>query len=289
MADIELNNLGEHEEEDQQQAQEETNVDDDEQSDWRNQSLPIFDSSNPDATGNVRGNLDEMKDADRELGRRIGVAKRRHTESKKDILKGMGVNVVKGDGPSSKAILERLKVNYVKGIPNSVEFDNVEIIVREGKKMVYTDDARGASKVNEFKELVEKAKQDHSKTAAAVVKEAIPDVSVSEEHARSVIRSSIENLESFLDEKAEEIESRVREAGRLDNPVYSLTEKEDREARGLIELTLPTALEQEGGITVERKLGFAKIEEIKWRERAERETIPKKKALCESLVKLAEL
>ena len=56
-----------------------------------------------------------------------------------------------------------------------------------------------------------------------------------------------------------------------------------------MELTLPTALEQEGGVTVKHKLEFVKIEETKWRERAEEETNLKKKALCKSLVKLAKL
>ena len=49
MADIEMDNLGDYEEEDQQQQQEETNVDDEDRGDWRDQSLIIIDTSNPDA------------------------------------------------------------------------------------------------------------------------------------------------------------------------------------------------------------------------------------------------
>ena len=47
MADIELDNLDrQEEEEEQQEAQQETNIDDD---DWRDQSIVIIDTSNPDA------------------------------------------------------------------------------------------------------------------------------------------------------------------------------------------------------------------------------------------------
>ena len=148
MADIELDNFDKEAEEEQpeDQQEEETNVD----TDWRDESVIIIDGSNP----NARKNLNAMKDADRELGKRIGETKKNIRKARKIYLKKMGVNVVKGDGPSSKAVLERLKVNYSKGIPVSVEFDNVEIIVKEGENMVYTDDAIGASKVNEFKELL---------------------------------------------------------------------------------------------------------------------------------------
>ena len=178
-------------------------------------------------------------------------------EDKKCLLREMNINVNKGDNPS---LFERLKVTINrKGKVNGAEFDGVRITVQKGKRLEYTEDVKKASKVNKFKELVKRAEEKQDVT---------PDVSISEEQARSVIRSSIENLESFLDEKVKEVESRVK-AGRLESPVYSLTEKEDREARGLMELTLPTALEQEGGVTVKHKLEFVKIEETKWRERAE--------------------
>ena len=77
MDDIELDNLDKPEEPEEQQEQE-TNTDDD---DLRHQSIVIIDTSNPDA--NVRGNLDAMKEADRDLGRGIGAKKRTYTEDKK--------------------------------------------------------------------------------------------------------------------------------------------------------------------------------------------------------------
>ena len=68
---IELGEIGERPEEEQQpeDQQEETNVDDD----WRDESIVIIDGSNPDA---VRGNQEEMKAADRELGKKIGTSEK---------------------------------------------------------------------------------------------------------------------------------------------------------------------------------------------------------------------
>lgn len=141
--------------------------------------------------------------------RDAGVIRRAYTEDKKSLLREMGVNINKGDGPSVKMKLERLKVTVNrKGRVNGAEFDGVRIIVQKGKRLVYTEDAKKASKVNDFKELVKEAEQEHEKTAVAVVEETIPDVSVSEDLAYSVLRNSIENLESFIDERVSETESR---------------------------------------------------------------------------------
>ena len=203
MADIELDNLDKRpEEEPENRQEEETNVD----TDWRDESMIIFDTSNPDA---VRGDLNAMKDADRELGKGIGAKKRAYTEDKKSLLREMDVNINKGDGPSARTIFEKLRLTINrKGKVNGAEFDGVRIIVQKGKRLEYTEYAKKVSKVNEFKELVKEAEREHEKTAVAVVEEATPDVSVSEDLANSVIRNSIENLESFIDEKVAEIESR---------------------------------------------------------------------------------
>ena len=91
---------------------------------------------------------------------------------------------------------------------NGAEYDGTRIIVQKGKRLVYTEDVKKASKFNEFKELVKRAEQEHGKTAVAVVEEAVPDVSVNEDLANSVLRNSIENLEGVIDEKVAEIESR---------------------------------------------------------------------------------
>ena len=88
----------------------------------------------------------------------------------------MGININKGDGPSAKAVFEKLKVTINrKGRVNGAEYDGTKIIVQKGKWLEYTEDVKKASKVNEFKELVERAKREHDKTGAAVIKKAVSD------------------------------------------------------------------------------------------------------------------
>ena len=157
MDDNELDNLDDKPEEEQQEQ--ETNIDD-----WRDQSIVIIDTSNPDAEiPNPR------KDA--------GAIRRAYTEDKKSLRREMGVNINKGDGPSAKTVFEKLKVTVNrKGRVNGAEYDSTRIIVQKGKRLVYTEDVKKASKVNEFKELMKRAEQEHGKTAVAVVEEAVPDV-----------------------------------------------------------------------------------------------------------------
>ena len=95
-----------------------------------------------------------------------------------------------------------------KGKVNGAEFDNVRIIVQKGKKLVYTEDVKKLAKVTEFKELVEKAKLEHKKTPAALIEETLPDITVNTDLEKSDVRSSIEDLEHFIDEKVAGIEAK---------------------------------------------------------------------------------
>ena len=133
----------------EQQGEEETNLDE------RDESMVIIDTSNPDA--NVRGNLDAMREADRDLGRGIGATRRTYTEDKESLLREMGINVNKGDGPSSKAVFERLKVTENGKGQRVGEFEGRKIFVQREKRLVYTEDKKMVSKVTEFKELVKRA------------------------------------------------------------------------------------------------------------------------------------
>ena len=192
--DIEMDNLDKPEEEPEGQQEQETNIDDD---DWRDQSIVIIDTSNPDSEiPNLK------KDA--------GVIRRTYTEDKKSLLREMGININKGDGPSAKAV-----------------FDGTRIIVQKGKRLVYTEDVKKASKVNEFKKLVERAELEHGKTGVAVVEKAVPDVTVNEHLANSVLRNSIERLESEIDEMVANIESRSVETS------VTLDKEKIREFRGI--------------------------------------------------------
>ena len=125
-------------------------------------------------------------------------------------------------------MFEKLKVTVNrKGRVNGAEYDGTRIIVQTGKRLVYTEDVKKASKVNEFKRLVERAELEHGKTGAAVVEEAVPDVTVSEDPANSVLRNSIERLESEIDEMVADIESRSVEAS------VTLDKEKIREFRGI--------------------------------------------------------
>ena len=130
MDDIELDNLGDRPVEEEETGEEETNTD------WRDESFVII--GDP-----VREGLDKEKNADRELGKKLGAIKRSYTEDKKNLLRELRININKGDGPSAKTLFEKLKVTVNrKGKINGAEFDGVRIIVQKGKKLKYTEDAK---------------------------------------------------------------------------------------------------------------------------------------------------
>ena len=222
-----------------------------------------------------------MEAADRELGEKIGVIRKGYTEDKKSLLNEMGIRINKQDSPS---LFERLKLTVNgKGKVNGAEFDKVKVIVLRGKRLEYTVDASKTAKLNEFKELVKVAEERHAKTAEGLVEEKITDVPPNEDLTRSVLHDSIESLENFIDDKEGEVNNWLK------NPAYELTNEEDREVRGLLELDLPTKLEEEGNIGINGKIDFAKIEEGKWQKKYGEEKNPQKKLLFKSLVKLAKL
>ena len=171
MADIELDNLDRQEEEEeeeqqqqqqqqQQEAQQQTNIDND---DWRNESIVVIDTSNPDAIPNPR------KDA--------SAIRRAYTEDKKSLLREMNININKGDGPAAKSAFKKIKITVNrKGKVNGAEYDGTRIIIQRGKRLTFTEDVKKASKVNEFKDLVKRAEAEHEKTAIALVEETV-DVS----------------------------------------------------------------------------------------------------------------
>ena len=124
----------------------------------------------------------------------------------------MRININKGDGPFPKTLFEKLKVTVNrKGKINGAEFDGARIIVQKGKKLEYMEDVKKGSKVNEFKELVKNAKLEehrYQKTSVALVEDTLDDISVDADLSHSVLQNSIENLESFKDEKVAEIVTR---------------------------------------------------------------------------------
>ena len=166
--------------------------------------------------------------------------RRAYTEDKKNILRELNINVNKGDGPSARSLFGRLKVTVNrKGKINGAEFDGVRIIVQRGKRLGLTEDVKKVSKLNEFNSLARKAGDEHKDTAVALMEERL-DVTVDENLADSVLRSSLERLNEEISEKADGI-------------AVELTENELREFRGILTARLPTVEQQrEGGITAER-------------------------------------
>ena len=77
--------------------------------------------------------------------------------------------------------------------------------------------------------VVEEAVLD-GKTGAAVVEEAVPDVTVNEDLANSVLRNSIERLESEVDKMVANIESRSVETS------VTLYKEKIREFRGIMKM-----------------------------------------------------
>ena len=154
--------------------------------------------------------------------------RRAYTEDKKNLLRELNINVNKGDGPSARSLFERLKVTVNrKGKVNGAEFDGVKIIIQRGKRLVFTENVKNVSKLNEFNSLARKAQDEHRDTAVALMEETL-DVTVDENLADSVMRSSLERLKEEISEKADGIAA-------------ELTENELREFRGILAARLPTA------------------------------------------------
>ena len=226
MADIELDDFGDREEQPPEDGREdqETAFDDD----WRDESILDFDD-------NPGGEIPNPKEDG-------GMMRRAYMEGKKSLLKELNINVNKDDGPSARSLFERLKVTVNrKGKINGAEFDGVTIIAQRGKRLVFTEDVKKVSKLNEFNSLARKAGEEHRDTAVALMEETL-GVTVDENLADSVLRSSLKRLNEEISEKTDGI-------------AVELTENELRKFRGILAARLLTVEQQrEGGITAEERI-----------------------------------
>ena len=176
MDDIELDDLGDRGQDrpSEDREDQETTFDDD----WTDESILDIDPS-------VREGLEAERRADRELGVRLGLKKRAYTEDKKNLLRELNINVNKGDGTSARSLFKRLKVTVNrKGKINGAEFDGVRIIVQRGKRLVFTEDVKKVSKLNESNGQARKAREEHSTTPVALMEETL-DMTVDENLADS--------------------------------------------------------------------------------------------------------
>ena len=220
----------------------------------------------------MRENLDEMKEADRDLGRGIGVKRKKITNIKKDIFFKLGYKLRKGDGEKSAELFNRLKLtmNERTGDVNGMKFDNVKIIILgKNKKYKFSENVKFRLKIEEFKILAEDAWTEHDRTAVSDIEEVVPDVFVNDEHAESVLSNSSEKLNNEISDR----EERIR-------PL--LIGREIPEFAGLLEVK---------GRTLEEKIKTLKeIEEPYWKKKAnDVEGDPERKKLYETIAEVSKL
>ena len=196
--DIELKDLDRERETQRANEEEETSFTDDRRP--GDESILIIDGSNPVFTrvdgDNVRENNEEMRDADRDLGRGIGVKRRRVIHNKKQFLKeGLGITINKGDGPNSTIIYDRLEPTTDKDNKiNGATYKGKKILILKGGELRYSTDKTKAPLVNEFKELLKKADAKHRKTPAPIAeKRAGADL------PQNVMDNVIENVDDQID------------------------------------------------------------------------------------------
>ena len=244
----------------------ETGFDDEEESN----ELEWDDTTFGDPDDDLRENLDEMRETDRDLGRAIGAKRKKITDIKKEILFDLGYKLRKGDGKKSGELFNRLKLtmNEKTGDVNGMKFDNVKIIILKNGKYTFSENVKFRLKIDEFRILAEEAWMEHERTAVSDIEDQIPDVFVNDQHAESILGNSSEKLNEKISDQKDRI-------------VASLTEQELREFNGLLDPK---------GQTVEEKLNALKIEENNWMKRAnDVEGDPRREELYKSIVEVAKL
>ena len=195
MDDIEMKNRGdEPPPEDEREA--ETAFDDRDDDEEETNELEWDDTTFGDPDDDLRENLDEMREADRDLGRGIGVKRKKITDIKKETLFELGYKLRKGDGKKSAELFNRLKLtmNEKTGNVNGMKFDNVKIIIFKGKRFTFSENKKFKLKIDEFKILAEEAWMEHDRTAVSNIEEVVLDVFVDDEHAKSIVGNTLERL-----------------------------------------------------------------------------------------------
>ena len=176
-----------------------------------------------DYVDDVREDLDEMREADRDLGRGIGEKRKKITNIKKSILFELDYKLRKGDGPRSTELFDRLELTRSEKSRDVIgmKFDNVRIIISGGsKKFTFSENKKFTLKINEFENLAKEAKEEHDQTAVGFLEETIStDIFVDDEHTESILSNSSERLNEEISDRKDRI-------------VPLLTEQEAREFAG---------------------------------------------------------
>ncbi|CAB4035869.1 Hypothetical predicted protein, partial [Paramuricea clavata] len=265
----ETNRVDEREAEEAGTVEEETSfIDNDGR---RDESILISVGFNPDVDGSrPSGSTPNIR-------RDAAVMKRAHTLDKKDFLrKELGVNINKGDGPSSTIIFDKMKLTENKDGTkiSGATFKDVKIIISKNGKMIYSADKKKESVVNEYKELIRKARIEHSKTPAALVEEQLErqNLDAPQELVDNVLENIVERMDDELSDQSEAIGNST-----------VVTENELRELRGILNVK---------GNSGKQKIEYLEIEKNHWKElaRTERTAGREQKALLyEAMADMAEL
>ena len=192
------------------------------------ESILIIDGSNPVFTrvdgDNVRENNEEMKDADRDLGRGIGVKRGRAIHNMKQFLKeGLGVTVNKGDGPNSKIIYDKVRFTTDKDNKiNGVTYKGKKNLILRGGELRYSADKTKTTLVNEFKELLKRADAEHQKTPTPIA-EKRAGVDLPQNVMNNIIEDVNDRIDSEIDRRFDEVSSSTE-----------ITANELRELRGTL-------------------------------------------------------
>ncbi|CAB3979194.1 Hypothetical predicted protein [Paramuricea clavata] len=251
MADIELdetNRVDDREAEEAGTAEEETGfIYDDGR---RDESILIPVGFNPDVDGSRPSGSTPNIRWD------VGAMKRAYTSDKKDFFKKeRGVNINKGGGPSSTIIFDKMKltVNKAGTKINGATFKDVKMIISKNGKMIYSTDKNKESVANEQKELIRKAKIEHSKTPAASVEEQLErqNLDASQELVHNVLENIVERMDDELSNQSEAIGNST-----------VITENELRELRGILNVK---------GSSGKEKIDHLEIEKNHWKELVETE------------------
>ena len=205
--------------------------DDDENNsrDWQETTFNHPDDDDDDFEWDNYPNRDEIPNVKKDAA---GM-KRAHTEDVKNLLREfLNTNVNKNDSKFSENLIERIRLTAnQKGEINGAEFDGVKIIVLEKDRLRFSTNKNFKSKIDEFNDLVEKAKEERSGTAMGFAEEFI-NVPVDENVSRSVVNDSLEELNEEISDRSDRI-------------ITQLTEQEIQEFRGLLDINLPTLEEEE--------------------------------------------
>ena len=255
---------------DNEREEDETAFDDNRDEEESNE-LEWDDTTFGDPDDDLRENLDEMRETDRDLGRAIGAKRKKITDIKKETLFELGYKLRKGDGKKSAELFNRLKLTMDEktGDVNGMKFDNVKIIILgKNKKYKFSENVKYRLKIDEFGILAEEAWMEYERTAVSDIEEVVPDVFIDDGHASNILSNSSEKLNEEISDREDRI-------------VASLTGQELREFAGLLDPK---------GRTVEEKLNALKIEENNWMKRANNvEGDPRRKELYESIAEVAKL